>query len=391
MKISRCYKETKNTKIRLCADITDYGYPDKTFFFEFDKDYEDYLCTDYADPFALMLLEYCMATKQDLYCEQPMTDELYFNLTKFFIPILSDNTKTFNKIDIHTDAVEDSTSRRNGVATGLSGGVDSLHTIWQYKDYEIEKYRLTHLLFANIGSMGYGTQEETESFFNLEVVKMQAIADEVGLPLISVNTSMMDFYHKIKDHRANNNEGLKISGVVYALRSLFRTYYIASTVGIDNFKFSDSDVGYFAPFTANIISTRGTRFYIGDLDTSTRMGKVEHISDWSVPQRHLTMQPNGNCGKCSKCIRTQMELKAIGKLDGFSSVFDIEKFKREWAFLWAKNISEHKEWEFGYNNETINKFRENHKWLPIRCWIYAVFFWIPAKSIKKWIKKIKSS
>lgn len=122
MRISKCYKETKDDKVRLCADIADYGYPDKTFFFEFDKGYEDYICTDYADPFALMLLEYCMATKQDLYCEQPMTDELYFNLTKFFVPILSDNTKTFHPMSIHADIVEDTSPRGNGVATGLSGG-----------------------------------------------------------------------------------------------------------------------------------------------------------------------------------------------------------------------------------------------------------------------------
>lgn len=239
--------------------------------------------------------------------------------------------------------------------------------------------------------MGYGTQEETEGFFNPEVKKMQAIADEVGLPLISVNTSMMDFYHEIKEHRANNNEGLKIAGVVYALRSLFRTYYIASTVGINNFKFSDSDVGYFAPFTANVISTRGTRFYIGDLDTSTRIGKVEHISDWEVARKYLTLQPNGNCGKCPKCIRTQMELMAIGKLDTFSSVFNVDKFKRNMPFLWAKNIGDHKEWEFGYNKETISKFQENHKWLPIRSWVYAAFFWIPGRFVKKWIRRIKSS
>ena len=56
--------------------------------------------------------------------------------------------------------------------------MDSLHTIWQYKDHEIEKYRLTHLLFANIGSMGYGTQEETEDNFIRTCAKMKAIADE---------------------------------------------------------------------------------------------------------------------------------------------------------------------------------------------------------------------
>lgn len=60
-----------------------------------------------------------MATKQDLYCEQPMTDELYFNMTKFFIPILAENTKTFHSVKIYTETVESPESHGNAVVTGI--------------------------------------------------------------------------------------------------------------------------------------------------------------------------------------------------------------------------------------------------------------------------------
>lgn len=41
-----------------------------------------------------------------------------------------------------------------------------------------------------------------------------------------------------------------------------------------------------------------------------------------------------NCGRCGKCIRTQVAFYGLGKLEQFSNVFDVEAFEKdkEWYF-----------------------------------------------------------
>lgn len=100
------------------------------------------------------------------------------------------------------------------------------------------------MLFANSGAMLKNNYEDSKRVFDSEAICMQNAADEMGIELVKVNTNMMTLYGEIERHRANNNEGLKIAAIVYAMRSLFSIYYIASTVGIHEFKFSDYDVGF---------------------------------------------------------------------------------------------------------------------------------------------------
>lgn len=380
--IGNSYKEKEGKNVRLCADIDNCGKKFKMFF-EFQAEYEDKICTEYADPFVLMSLEYCMAKGIDMRSMQEMSDTLYYNLTNYFIPILSKNTKTFKKINIYTDIKVAQNVNDGFVCTGLSGGVDSLCTIFKYIDYPITKYKLTHLLFANNGAMGSANYEESKKVFYEEAKKMLIIADELKLKLLLVNTNMMALYGEIEKHRANNNEGLKIASIVYAIRGFFSTYYIASSFGLDKFMFSDIDVGFFAPFTANIVSCEAVRFYIGDVDIDTRIEKTDIISKSKTAMKYLTLHPNGNCGHCPKCIRTQMGLYVLNCLDDFSDVFDTRKFQRWKAFLWGRNIGNKKEWLFGYNQEIIRKSIQNKRWLPLRSWLWAIFFWIPAIKIRE--------
>lgn len=104
---------------------------------------------EFADPFVLMILEYCMAKRIDIHCEQAMSDTLFYNLTTYFIPILSAHTKTFSFVNIDSQTKTDSTVSNGCVATGLSGGVDSLHTILGIKIFKIKNIEL-HMCFLQI-------------------------------------------------------------------------------------------------------------------------------------------------------------------------------------------------------------------------------------------------
>lgn len=58
-----------------------------------------------------------------------------------------------------------------------------------------------------------------------------------------------------------------------------------------------------------------------------------NIAGWDIAQKHLNVcivPENGvhNCSCCSKCMRTLMPLEAMGKLDEFSEVFDLDVYRK---------------------------------------------------------------
>lgn len=255
----------------------------------------------------------------------------------------------------------------------MSCGVDAFNNVLKYKDFPIEKFRITHCLFLNHGAMGVSEYKKSKEIFEKEKVHVTNACKALGLKVICMNTNMMELYGKIYTHRANNNEGLKTAATVYVLRKLFARFMIASTVGIDMFKFSDGDVGYFAPFTTDVMSS-DVKFYIGDLDTARRIDKVKNIADNPIVQKYLHVNPVKNCGRCTYCVETMAELWAIGKLDNFKESFPINDFKKNFRRRMANYLTDDHEAEFGFPKETLVTAKENGLHLPIGTrflsWIY---------------------
>ena len=329
--------------------------PDKDFILriEVPEEYDEYLCDDFSDPAVLMCLEYGMAKGWDIVCEQPMSERLYFQMKQYFIPLLADNTRVFNKIELNAETLPTPSYKGEGVGTGLSCGVDSFNTILEFAKHPISTYRLTHLLFLNNGAMGTSDYEKSKDIFKLECEHVSKAASELGLEYIPINTNMVELYSDIWEHLANNNEGPKIASVIYALRKLFSIYYIASSVEIGRFHFSDKDVTFFAPFTFNMLSS-DIRFYLGDLDNPKRIDKIKTIEGNPIVQRYLHLNPVKNCGKCPKCIRTLLELEVTGYLDKFNESFDLNDYRQHRIPRIINYFSQTKEYETGYAQEIIN-------------------------------------
>jgi hypothetical protein len=113
---------------------------------------------------------------------------------------------------------------------------------------------------------------------------------------------------------------------------LFSTYYLASN-GIDFSAFSLKDCLYFDPddYVQLVLITfvfHGFNF-IDDGKAGDRVDKTKIIADWDIAQKHLKVcaKKGKNCSVCSKCNRTLMTLDALGKLDLFADVFDINVYK----------------------------------------------------------------
>lgn len=77
------------------------------------------------------------------------------------------------------------------------------------------------------------------------------------------------------------------------------------------------------------------------------MDKVEKISSFAPCYDYLQvcLTQSDNCGLCTKCKRTLMELDALGDrvLDRFGNSFDIQRYRRENRAKWFGSIMTDKE------------------------------------------------
>lgn len=138
--------EKLDNRARLCSKISENGKPSYTLWFDVDAKYADYL-TESADAFVVALLPYAMNNSLNISAEAKMSKQLCFQLNEIFIPVLTKNSKLFNKISISAkELTQENYCRKNASATGFSRGVDSFDTICSLSENRTEK--LSHLTFS---------------------------------------------------------------------------------------------------------------------------------------------------------------------------------------------------------------------------------------------------
>lgn len=169
--------EKLDNRARLCSKISENGKPSYTLWFDVDAKYADYL-TESADAFVVALLPYAMNNSLNISAEAKMSKQLCFQLNEIFIPVLTKNSKLFNKISISAkELTQENYCCKNASATGFSRGVDSFDTICSLSENSMEK--LSHLTFFNVGShrstANYTPEQSAELYENrLEIAKKSA-------------------------------------------------------------------------------------------------------------------------------------------------------------------------------------------------------------------------
>lgn len=89
---------------------------------------------------------------------------------------------------------------------------------------------------------------------------------------------------------------------------------------------------YCESFYPHLVSTENFELVI-DGCQYTRAEKTERISEWEIAQKYLNVcitpvNDGHNCSRCEKCMWTLIPLEAMGKLDNFNKVFDIDTYKK---------------------------------------------------------------
>lgn len=315
-----------DNRVQLVSNISENG-KSYEIWFEVAKEYGEYLTTERIDAFFVALLPLAMKNKLDIVSKGVVSEKLYFQTTKFLIPILSKYSKNFDSIKIDIENKSNACINTQGEnATGFSRGVDSFDTVNDILNNG--DFSLTHLTFFNVGShkssSGY-TPEQSRALYEKRLNVSKESSKIINLPLVDVNSNLGE--HLVLDY-VKIHHFCSFSAVL-ALQKFFKNYYYSSGYPISDFSIKKCDKGsaFYEPILSNMLSTESTTFHITGLD-KTRLEKVNSISNYqpSYDNLNVCFYSEGNCGKCEKCIRTQLELYALGKLELYKGSFDVDSF-----------------------------------------------------------------
>jgi len=128
---------------------------------------------------------------------------------------------------------------------------------------------------------------------------------------------------------------------VFCLSKLWKTYHYSSS-GVDHASrmnmddWSTNDSSTYELLLFRYLSTR--RLMINSAgELKSRLDKIRLISDYDVAQKFLysCTASDSNCGVCDKCMRNLTALDCIGKLDGFSEAYDINRYRNVRSYFLA--------------------------------------------------------
>lgn len=374
-----------NNFVRLETDFVgnfDNQKIEQTLFFEVGHKWGIYLTEELSDAFVLAVLKLAMEKGCDIIYETPMSETLKYQLEIYLIPVYAKKIKVYSEIKLIGTTTDVLLKTEGRVGTGFSGGVDSFYTVLKHLKGEYKTKQVTHLILAVNGAAMTGMSKELDKWwFEEEMKRFKPIVKELGLELIGINSniSLLIQYQTI----LRGGDSIVTLSFVHALRKLFGTYYWASTYEADVLKFVDYDGGYMEPFSVPLMSVEGLRFYHSGCEVS-RLEKVEYIAANPIVQKALTVcgEPI-SCGHCFKCLRTMSEFFAIGKLDDFKNVFDVDDYKKHFTSKLARELAlDHPP----FTTNILKTMKKNNIPIPLSVYLKRYLYFKPYYFLKEKLK-----
>ena len=254
------------------------------------------------------LLTAAMRSGQDLVVDEPVSPRMLAG-ARHVADIFSLWREDLRRVAIEAPArAHDPPTPERAVAAFFSAGVDSFHTVLRHRD------EITHLLFIH-GVFDVFVRDEHD------VAVARRAADELGVPLVEVTTTARDFTDAW-DVVVSYSHGVILAAVALLFEATFGTVLIPSS-----FSYKTMANWGTHPLIDPLWSTESLRI-AHDGAEATRPMKVREVAESEVAMRHLrvchgarrstgapTATEHLNCGRCEKCVRTMINLRAVGALD----------------------------------------------------------------------------
>ena len=347
IEISNLHKYTTGGGVtRLEVDITFHDmanpYPTNTIYFEVDKKISYMLADDSYDAFVLVPLFVAMFHKQTLHIRGKISKRLYQNVKWYIQQIYCDYSPNLSPVKFIVDGfTKPPKSRGKIIGAGISCGVDALSTIYDHFVREDDpEYRINALFYFNHDMKNHRTDSSGQTLYQGLLPKNSAAAKDLGLPLYSMESNLYVFNSIIIQMRKKfiSMSYISLYSHILALSNAVSRYYVSSERSYEEIKkfedqSHDDDIGCFCEsYLVPLIGNERTELII-DGCQYRRVDKLKKIVDWDIAKKHLNVCwankfDGSNCGRCLKCLRTQLTLEIMGKLDDYANVFDLEQYKK---------------------------------------------------------------
>ena len=279
-------------------------------------------------------------------------------------------------------------AEKNG--TGISCGIDSFYTIKTHANDEEcpEAMKVNCLTFFNVGSHGDKGGEKARSLYMKRKENSEKFAKEFEYDFLEMDSNISDIIklNYPMTHTYRN------CAAVLAMQKYFSTYYYSSGYSIYDFKIEKESSAYYDTFIFSALSNENVTFYSTGV-TKTRMEKTISVAEYAPSYKFLNIctRQFKNCGICEKCIRTQLSLDAVGKLNEYKDVFNVDNYYNNRNKYYKKLLKEIHKGNIYYKE--IYKYMKEHK-IRIPIMIHILSF-IPNKEDvkhfgKKFLQKVSS-
>jgi len=285
------------------------------------------LLTDLSDAPLVGLLVPAMARGEDIRVDGAVSERLYYTLSRQYQSVLRHVRPSLRTVRILPETLDNRSHQAVGVATGFSGGIDSFCVLADHHYGDSPPgFRLTHLLFNNVGSHGH----DGGALFRARYRRLAPVADRLGLPFLAIDSNLDDFYAHTLSFMSTHTS--RNASVALLLQGGIGRYLYASAYSFADVSVSQSAVGveHADPVALPLLST-GTLDMLSVGSEYTRVEKTIRVAGLtdacSALDVCLRAQATANCSRCPKCTRTLFTLDLAGVVDRFGASFDLPAYR----------------------------------------------------------------
>lgn len=255
-----------------------------------------------GDTFLCSMLMPAMKMGGRLIIDAPVSRSLHHVVSTTIQDIYLCWDRSLKRVEIEAAIEDDSTILLSEQASFFSGGLDSLYTLNKHKE------DITHTVFV----WGFDISLEDEKLWNESRDYLNTAAERYNKTPIYVKTNLKSWAGRRVEWGMYHGGALTAIG--HFLSGCAGQFYIGSTHSYrDLFPWGSH------PVLDHLWATETTKF-VHDGCEATRIQKAAAIANDQIALDILRVcykNPKGayNCGKCDKCLRTMMNLQAVGALN----------------------------------------------------------------------------
>lgn len=297
-----------NGKIIISATITG-PTGQQELWYSVAQQYSAYI-SPRADAFALAALFTAMASHGSLRIGGAVSRSLLRNLEEFSHIWSMWKPQVYRPVSISAIDVldDDSADRQSGYLASFSGGVDACATLLRHVKMELGWRRRT--VKSALMIHGFDIPLKHASEFESALQRSRQICDSVDVNIIPMATNADEFSVDWEDSFTP-----MIASCMNVLAGGFRGAIFGSSQPYKDFLLP---VGS-NPVSDVFVGSSHFEFFTDGAELQ-RIDKVALLTTWPEAIRHMRVcwegrEKDRNCGRCEKCIRTQLELLCVGIKD----------------------------------------------------------------------------